>query len=580
MKKLLFTLLAAVSIFSLQACGDDDSPNSGAIADGFKCTVTELSFPMDGGDGVITAISPVKPEVTIADSWASVTDIQVHGSQKNIYKITVKAQPNTDGNDRTTTATLKAGSESAQVTLKQSAKPMLEADKASIEEAQKPFPKEGGEGSVKILSNTAFKAETSASWITIASTKALEQHTLSFTVAENTTMATRSGSIVITPADGSGLSPLTLTITQNGTEPQALLGMTATQIAADMFAGINIGNTLEVPGGETGWGNPKVNLDYIKGLKAAGFNAVRVPCAWDSYIINQADYTIDPAWLDRVYEVVGWITGNDMYAIVNIHWDGGWLEENVNEESRDKVLPKQRALWAQIARHLGGYNERLLFAGTNEPYQGKQGELGEKEMAVLLDYEQAFVDAVRAAGGNNPYRTLVFQGPATNIDKTVELMKTLPTDNTEGRLMAEIHYYDPWNFCGMDKDESWGKMAYFWGEPYYKEGSDRNSTWGDENYMKVQFDKMKTKFVEKGIPVIIGEYGAIVRHASLSADDAALNLASRAYFNKCVSQFGKERGLIPFLWDTGEVFDRTNGSVKAPELVDAIISGSSASYPF
>ena len=147
--------------------------------------------------------------------------------------------------------------------------------------------------------------------------------------------------------------------------------------------------------------------------------------------------------------------------------------------------------------------------------------------------------------------------------------------------MAEIHYYDPWNFCGMDKDESWGKIAYFWGKDNFIEGSDRNSTWGDESHMKTQFDKMKSQFVDKGIPVVIGEYGAIMNWPSLTGVEKEKNLASRAYFNKCVSQFGKERGMVPFLWDTGEIFDRTSGSVKNAEIVKAIMEGSQAGkYPF
>lgn len=383
------------------------------------------------------------------------------------------------------------------------------------------------------------------------------------------------------PACGDDSTPSTGEITPEPEKGQPLLNLTARQIGADMFAGINIGNTMEAPDGETAWGNPAVNEDYIKGLKKAGFNAVRIPCAWNSHLSDPATNTIDPVWLDRVAEVVGWITKNDMYAIVNIHWDGGWLEENVNVQSKDKVLIKQKAFWTQIASHLSDFNERLLFAGTNEPYQSKQEQLGEKEMAVLLEYEQAFIDAVRATGGNNRFRTLIFQGPAASIDKTAELMKMLPKDSQPDRLMAEIHFYEPWNFCGMENDESWGKMAYFWGNGNQVEGSDRNSEWGDETHMKKQFDRMKSQFVDKGIPVIIGEYGAFLPRPELSGTTAQKYLNSRVYFNKCVSQFGKERGLVPFLWDTGEIFNRTTGAVKALEIVKGIMEGSQAGkYPF
>ena len=89
------------------------------------------------------------------------------------------------------------------------------------------------------------------------------------------------------------------------------MGSDARTLAAKMYAGINIGNTLEACdnknkiASETLWGNPKVSEAYIKGLKALGFNAVRIPCAWDYYIVNPSTYEIDAAWLDRVSEVVG-----------------------------------------------------------------------------------------------------------------------------------------------------------------------------------------------------------------------------------------------------------------------------------
>lgn len=581
MKTTLLNLATLFLLVALSACSDKNDPDP-VISGEFKCTVESLSFPIGGGDNVLTVMAPVKPEITVSESWVTVGATEVTGSQKNIYKITLSAAANPDGNDRKAIATVKAGPDSAEVELLQSAKPILEADAASVAEAEKTFKAEGGVGSVRLTYNLDYEVNATASWITIDNTRALESATVIFTVTPNTSTSARSASIVISPVGNNDVNPLTVTISQEAGESQALLGMNAKQIAADMHAGINIGNTMEVPGGETGWGNPAVNERYIQGLKDAGFNAVRVPCAWDSHIIDQSTHTVDPAWLNRVNEVVGWIVSRDMYAIVNIHWDGGWLEENVNEESKDKVIPKQRALWTQIASHLAGYNERLLFAGTNEPYQGKRDQMTAKEMAVLLEYEQVFIDAVRATGGNNASRTLIFQGPATDINKTQELMTAFPTDNAEGRLMAEIHYYDPWNFCGLEKDESWGKMAFFWGDGHHVAGSDRNATWGEEDYMKEQFDKMKKQFVDNGIPVIIGEYGAIVTNpAGLKTEDKAANMASRAYFDKCVSQFGKERGLVPFLWDTGEIFDRTNGSVKNTEIVNAIMEGSEAGkYPF
>lgn len=589
-KTRFFRLFCFVTIFTMfvtaTACDNKDEPGKG-VSEEFKCSAETLYFPVEGDNIILTVISPVKPEVTISESWAAVGSFETTGTLNNTYKITFTATENLGGNKRSAIATVKAGANSAEVKLIQHAKPVLEADKASVAEAEKPFSAEGGNGNFELKYNLDYEVESSADWISITKTRNPQVATIAFTVQKNQTPMSRKGSIVVSAINNSEIGSLTVTISQEageGRKPDAPLNMTAKQIAADIHAGWNIGNTLEaISNGnpsETAWGNPKVNEAYIKGIKAAGFNAVRIPCAWNGYIIDKNNYTIDPMWLNRVEEVIGYCINNGMYAIINIHWDGGWLEENVNEAAKPAVLPKQKALWTQIAERFSAFNERLMFAGTNEPYQSRQNEFGESEMSVLLEYEQAFIDAVRAAGGNNLERTLIFQGPATNIDLTEKLMKSIPTDIVPDRLMAEIHYYDPWNFCGMEKDEDWGKMQYFWGERNHMSGSDRNCSRGEEDYMKGQFDKMKALFVDRGIPVVIGEYGAILQR-NLSGAEAEYYLASRAYFDKCVSQFGKERGLVPFLWDTGEIIDRYSGNIKVPEIVNAIMDGSEAGkYPF
>ena len=107
-------------------------------------------------------------------------------------------------------------------------------------------------------------------------------------------------------------------------------GMTSTAkvLAAKMFAGWNLGNALEAPGDETAWGNPKVTQTFIDSIKAAGINTIRIPCAWDSYIENVSTCKLKASWLARVKEVVDYCFKNNMYVILNIHWDGGWLENN------------------------------------------------------------------------------------------------------------------------------------------------------------------------------------------------------------------------------------------------------------
>jgi len=349
---------------------------------------------------------------------------------------------------------------------------------------------------------------------------------------------------------------------------------TASEIAGTMKIGWNIGNSLEVPSGETGWGNPMVDQELIDAVSNAGFNTIRIPCAWDSHA-NQSTLEIDPAWLSRVSEVVDYCYADDMYIIINCHWDGGWLENNVSVAMQDTVNAKQEAYWTQIADYFKDYDEHLLFASANEPNVENAAQ-----MTVLLSYHQTFIDAVRATGGNNSSRVLVIQGPSTDIDKTNQLMSSLPADQIEDRLIVEIHYYTPWNFCGLTSDADWGKMFYFWGQDYHSATNpDRNATWGEETAAESYFQLMKTKFVDQGIPVILGEYSAVKR-TSLTGTDLDLHLASREYYYKYVTDAAIRHGLVPIYWDNGyngnngvALFNRNNGAIVDQGALDALIEG-------
>lgn len=195
------------------------------------------------------------------------------------------------------------------------------------------------------------------------------------------------------------------------------------------------------------------------------------------------------------------------------------------------------------------------------------------QMGVLLSYHQTFIDAVRSTGGKNAYRVLVVQGPNTDIEKTNQLMTTLPTDNVPNKMMAEVHYYTPWNFCGMTNDETWGSMAYYWGKDYHSTtDAVHNPTWGEEATVDTNFGLMKTKFVDKGIPVILGEFGAI-RRDNLTGDALKLHLASRAYYFKYITKQAIANGLLPFFWDTGGLIDRSKNTVADQQALDGLIQG-------
>lgn len=343
---------------------------------------------------------------------------------------------------------------------------------------------------------------------------------------------------------------------------------TAQQVAGKMKIGWNLGNTLECPTGETAWGAAYTTQHLIDSVKAAGFNAVRLPCAWLTHSDTLTN-VINRAWLRRVKEVVDYCINDSLYVIINVHWDSGWLEKHVNSADSAKVKARHRAYWTQIANYFRDYDEHLLFAGANEPSVHDSSG-----MSVLLSYHQAFIDAVRATGGNNSSRTLIIQGPSTDIELTSKLMNTLPTDHIENRLMAEVHYYTPYQFCLMEKDESWGNMFYYWGIGNHSTTDrTRNATWGEESDMDKYLGLMKARFIDKGIPVIIGEYGAFRKNLSPPSDQA-LHDASIEYYYRYFVKSAMSKGIITFCWDTpGGFFDRRTGAIQNRSVVDAIMQG-------
>lgn len=363
----------------------------------------------------------------------------------------------------------------------------------------------------------------------------------------------------------------------------------ARTLAAKIKIGWNLGNALEVPladGGETGWGNPRTTKRLIDLVKASGFNAVRIPCAWDGYA--DSTHVISPDWMARVKEVVDYCISNDMYVILNIHWDGGWLENNSTLDKLEEVNARQCDYWMQIAGHFKDYDEHLLFGGCNEPniprYEGE--EMARMGMSILKTYEQTFVNAVRATGGRNRYRVLIVQGPHADIECTEKYYGDMPKDVVPDRLMMEVHCYTPWNFCGMKQDESWGKSYYFWGKGFHQEGSDRNSEWGEEEDILTLFRKMKACYVDKGVPVILGEYGAIRREQLAGREDKMdLHLCSRAYYVRFVTEQAKKHGMVPFYWDNGYrdfgIFDRQENKVSEPMMLEALMTGAErGKYPY
>ena len=342
---------------------------------------------------------------------------------------------------------------------------------------------------------------------------------------------------------------------------------TAKEVQANMGMGFNIGNSMEVPNDPTKWGNPFPTQDLLDSVKAAGFNTVRIPCAWDSHAPGGV---ITETWLDSVKTVVDYAMRAGLYTILNIHHEGegGWFQSNIGTSVDNGIDTKMKNYWTQIANKFKNYNERLIFAGANEPGPNVNTWTAE-HVSTLMHYYQTFIDAVRATGGNNETRTLIIQGLNTDIDKSVTNapVTTFPKDKVEGRLMFEVHYYDPYQYTLMTGEQDWGasepiQPQYYYGDYTKASEPKRNAgynAWAGSVDTKIgsiihpqeQFAKMKKNYVDKGYPVIVGEFGANVRSPELNGSDLNLHKQGRVQWHKDVVSAAKQYGLTPILWDMG-----------------------------
>ncbi|MCQ2125207.1 MAG: cellulase family glycosylhydrolase [Fibrobacter sp.] len=380
---------------------------------------------------------------------------------------------------------------------------------------------------------------------------------------------------------------------------------TAAQVQKNMGMGYNIGNSMEVPNDPTGWGNPYPTQALLDSIKAAGFNTVRIPCAWDSHTQNGK---ITETWLDSVKTVVDYALRNELYVVLNIHHEGegGWFQTKMATYKDNTVDTKMKNYWTQIANKFKNYDEHLLFAGANEPGEGQQGLSWTSQHAqVLMGYYQTFIDAVRATGGNNATRTLIIQGLQTDIDKSVEFAPTsiFPKDKVSGHLMFEVHFYGPYQYVLMTSSQNWNcpngdiQVQYYYGDYQKPSEPTRNAgfnCWANSvdkdqagiGFPNAQFAKMKSNYVDKGYPVIIGEFGSLYRSPELSGSDLELHRKGRIQWHKDVVTAAKNYGLTPIVWDMGNegasydnmayIRRQTNkfggpmGKVVEPEIINAM----------
>lgn len=349
-------------------------------------------------------------------------------------------------------------------------------------------------------------------------------------------------------------------------------GLTALEATRLMGNGINLGNTLEACDSnvgiktntplsyETHWGQPKTTQAMIDGMKAAGFDTIRIPVAWmtNATHLYEGDYTIDADYMDRVEEVVRYARKAGMYVIVNDHWDGGWygMFGSESAETRALAMEAYKGMWQQIAERFRDYSDYLIFESANEELGTRFDENSalycsdsvvtylndDERYALTNEINQTFVDVVRATGGNNATRFLLIAGYGTNIDQTCDDRFQMPKDTADSKLMVSVHYYDPWSYCGASSAASatkWGKVS-------------------DYEYMDQQLAKM-TKFTEAGYGVVIGEYGALPCSDGLKDNTLAYHTA---FLDACTKY-----NLTNCLWDCSGLYKRVSQTFADDDIL-------------
>lgn len=355
----------------------------------------------------------------------------------------------------------------------------------------------------------------------------------------------------------------------NGVMRERLTALEATRL---MGNGINLGNTLEACDNnvgiktntplsyETHWGQPKTTQAMIDGMKAAGFDTIRIPVAWmtNATHLYEGDYTIDADYMDRVEEVVRYARKAGMYVIINDHWDGGWygMFGSESAETRALAMEAYKGMWQQIAERFRDYSDYLIFESANEELGGRFDENSplycsdsvvtylndDERYALTNEINQTFVDVVRATGGNNATRFLLIAGYSTDINQTCDDRFQMPKDTVDSKLMVSVHYYDPWSYCGASSAVSatkWGKVS-------------------DYEYLDQQLAKM-TKFTEAGYGVVIGEYGALPCSDGLKDNTLAYHTA---FLDACTKY-----DLTNCLWDCSGLYKRVSQTFADDDIL-------------
>ncbi|MCM3785169.1 cellulase family glycosylhydrolase [Neobacillus mesonae] len=304
----------------------------------------------------------------------------------------------------------------------------------------------------------------------------------------------------------------------------------------DMQPGWNLGNSLDAVGDdETAWGNPKITKELIEEIADQGYKSIRIPVTWDNQVGEAPNYTIEPAYLERVEEVVDWALDEGLYVMINVHHDS-WLWISHMETKHDEVVARYNAIWTQVADHFKNHSDKLMFESVNEPRFSDGGTTDEQKMFEMLEeLNLSFHSIVRNSGGENADRPLVLSTleASPTQERMDELYATI-TKLSDPNIIATVHYYGFWPFS-----------VNIAGYTHFEEDT--------KNDIITTFDNVYNTFIAKGIPVILGEYGLL----GFDQSTAVIEQGEKLKFFEFLTHYLNEKKVTHMLWDNGQHMNRT-----------------------
>lgn len=537
MKSCQYAITALLALLTF-ACGSTTvDPDPVRLA----ANPSELVFEAAGGTQELTLTTGIKPTVSCNDSWIS---LQEGVFSANTYKLGVTAQAYTGTVERSTFVRVIGDQMSLMIPVTQK----VATVKLSVDTDKLSFDRFGGEVTLKVLSSTQPSVSTDASWCGVEAESISGSHETAVKIqaSANRTFSPRTG--VVTIACGDEKVTVSVSEDAGSVTTATTTALTPEMVFQAMAPGWNMGNHMDAisngVASETVWGNPKCTQATMDGVKAAGFKAVRICVTWEGHIGAAPAYRIEDKWLDRVAEIVGYAEKAGLVAIVNTHHDETHWQDIAkaynNATQNEKVKDEVFCLWTQIAQRFADKGEWLVFESFNEIQDGGWGwstafrNNPQAQYKVLNEWNQVFVDAVRSSGGYNATRWLGIPGYAASPGFTIAGL-VLPEDHTTGnRLIVAVHDYDPYNYTLNDPlVRQWGHTA----------DKDKRCSDYDEEGVVAIFENLKAAYLDKGIPVYLGEMGCS-RHAE---EDFPYQKYYMEYFCKAAA----DRLLPMYVWDNG-----------------------------